>query len=82
MLIAICPRTLVLRLRLSWKNVFNKNSVAEFLELFEQEKADMEQRAIDRGLLQEAGSNATEQLIDFIYSLPGMDAYNIVVRTA
>jgi hypothetical protein len=63
-------------------NVFNNNSVAEFLELFEQEKADMEQRAIDRGLLQEAGSNATEQLINFIYSLPGMDAYNIVVRTA
>jgi hypothetical protein len=63
-------------------NLFNDNSVAEFVELFDSEKTAMEQRAVDRGFLLEAGDSAAQQLEDFINSLPGMDEYNVVVRTA
>ncbi|MDR0782969.1 MAG: DUF4230 domain-containing protein [Propionibacteriaceae bacterium] len=61
--------------------LFNDNKVADYIEIFESERAAMEQRVIDLGLLDQAGESAVEQLRNLIESIPGAtDDYTIVYR--
>ncbi|MCL1837816.1 MAG: DUF4230 domain-containing protein [Propionibacteriaceae bacterium] len=60
-----------------------QNKVADYTQLFESEQLNMEQRAIEAGMLSSASASAKEQLRAFIESIPGLpENYSIVFKDA
>ena len=61
-------------------NVFNPISIENYTEFVSGQKADMEQKAIDRGVLTNADQEARAVVHTFLSLLPGMDNYKLVVK--
>lgn len=61
-------------------NVFNPISIENYTEFVSGQKAGMEQKAIDRGVLTSASQEAKTIVRSFLALLPGMDGYRLIVR--
>ena len=61
-------------------NVFNPISIENYTVFVSGQKADMEQKAIDRGVLTNADQEARAVVHTFLSLLPGMDNYKLVVK--
>lgn len=61
-------------------NVFNPISIENYTEFVSGQKAAMEQKAIDRGVLTNAGAEAKTIVRAFLSLLPGMEGYNLTVK--
>ena len=62
------------------QSAFNRVEYSDIRKAFDDEKAKMETRAIERNLLTTAEDNAARELKAFVYSLPGMGKYDVTVR--
>ena len=61
-------------------NVFNPISIENYTEFVSGQKAGMEQKAIDRGVLTSASQEAKTIVRSFLALLPGMDGYRLIVK--
>lgn len=61
-------------------NVFNPISIENYTEFVSGQKADMELKAIDRGILSSASQEAKNIVRSFLVLLPGMDNYKLTVK--
>lgn len=61
-------------------NVFNPISISDYNDFVGGQKALMEQKAIDRGVLTNARDEARRIAQSFLALLPGMDAYQLIVK--
>lgn len=61
-------------------NVFNPISIENYNEFVSGQKADMEQKAIDRGVLTNADMEAKRIVQSFLSLIPGMDTYKLTVK--
>lgn len=61
-------------------NVFNPISISDYNEFVERQKAAMEQKAVDRGILTSASEEARRVVRSLLSALPGIDAYRIIVQ--
>lgn len=62
-------------------SIFNPLKVSDYNTFNKEQKAEMEKKATDKGLLTEAGKKAADAIDDFISQLSG-DEYTITVNTA
>ena len=62
-------------------SIFNPLKVSDYNTFNKEQKAEMEKKATDKGLLTEAGKKAADAIDDFISQL-GSDEYTITVNTA
>lgn len=62
-------------------SIFNPLKVSDYNTFNKEQKAEMEKKATDKGLLTEAGKKAADAIDDFISQLGG-DEYTITVNTA
>lgn len=62
-------------------SIFNPLKVSDYNTFNKEQKAEMEKKAIDKGLLSEAGKTASDAIGDFISRLGG-DEYTVKVTTA
>lgn len=58
-------------------NLFNKISFNDYNKFISAEKIDMEQIAIERGLLDEADKETKEIIETFLSAMPGIDTYTL-----
>lgn len=61
-------------------NVFNPISISDYNEFVSGQKADMEQKAIDRGVLSSADETAELIVRSYLSLLPEMDDYTLIIR--
>lgn len=61
-------------------SIFNKITIDNYNEFVAEQKKVMEQRAVDMGLLTEAGKAARTELRAWLSLLPGMDTYRLELR--
>lgn len=61
-------------------NVFNPISIENYTEFVAGQKDAMEQKAIDRGVLTSADTEARSMVRSFLALLPGMDTYKLTVK--
>lgn len=61
-------------------NVFNPISIENYSEFVSGQKAGMEQKAIDRGILTAADTEAKRAVQSFLSLLPGADTYTLTVN--
>ena len=61
-------------------NVFNPISIENYNEFVSGQKADMEQKAIGRGVLTNADTAAKRIVQSFLSLIPGMDTYKLTVK--
>lgn len=61
-------------------NVFNPISIENYNEFVSGQKTEMEQKAIDRGVLSNADAEAKLIVQAFLTLLPGMDSYRLTVK--
>ena len=62
-------------------SIFNPLKVSDYNTFNKEQKAEMEKKATDKGLLTEAGKKAADAIDDYISQL-GSDEYTITVNTA
>lgn len=62
-------------------NVFNPISIENYSEFVSGQKSAMEQKAIDRGIFTRADAEAVRIVRSFLSLLPGMDTYQLTVRS-
>lgn len=60
--------------------IFNKNTIDDYNEFIGAQKDDMEQKAVDMGLLKNAEEEAKAVVRSFLSLLPGMETYTLIVR--
>ncbi|MCL1907408.1 MAG: DUF4230 domain-containing protein [Propionibacteriaceae bacterium] len=60
--------------------IANRNKIDDYTKLFEYEREQMELRAHQSGLLEQATVSVKDQLRDFLDSLPGLEDYTIVFQ--
>lgn len=60
-------------------NLFNPITIEDYTGFTRDQKAAMEQRAIEEGLLTEAGEKARTAVEAFLSLLPGMDSYTLEI---
>jgi len=59
--------------------LFVKNHVSDFVDLFNSQQKEMEEKAVDMGLLEQAAASTEEQLTGFLDSIPEIkNNYTIV----
>lgn len=61
-------------------NVFNPISIENYNEFVSGQKSDMEQKAIDRGVLANADAEARRIVQSFLSLIPGMDTYKLTIK--
>ena len=62
------------------RNVFNPITIADYTAFTAEQKAAMEQRAKDNGLLSGAGERARLAVTSLLEAVPGMDSYTVNIR--
>ena len=61
-------------------NIFNRITIEDYAGFTKDQKALMEQRAIDNGLLTGADEKARDAVSAFLSLLPDMEAYTLTVQ--
>lgn len=61
-------------------NVFNRISIEDYNEFTVDQKAALEERAVENGLLVKAQEDAEEAVISLLKLLPGMEEYTLMLR--
>lgn len=62
------------------KNIFNPITIEDYTTFTADQKAAVEQRALDNGLLTHADTKACTAVEAFLRLIPGMEAYQLTVR--
>lgn len=62
------------------QNVFNPLQISDYTGFTADQKKEVEQRALDKGLLQEAGEKAGDAVEQLLELLPGMEEYTLQVK--
>lgn len=60
--------------------IFNKITIDDYNNFVSGQKADMEQKAVDRGLLISADKEAKSTVEEVLSLLPGMEAYKLTIK--
>ena len=61
-------------------NVFNPITIEDYNDFSEDQKAKMEEKAIERGILSNADAEAKRVIESFLSLIPGMDTYQLTLR--
>ena len=64
------------------RNIFNPITIEDYTTFTADQKAAVEQRALDSGLLAHADTKACTVVASFLRLIPGMEEYRLTVRTA
>ncbi len=62
------------------QNVFNPLQISDYTGFTADQKKEVEQRALDKGLLQEAREKAGDAVEQLLELLPGMEEYTLQVK--
>ncbi|MGN1411422.1 MAG: DUF4230 domain-containing protein [Oscillospiraceae bacterium] len=62
-------------------NIFNPITLEDYSSFFEESKKDMEQRAIDNGILEDASKNAQSMITQSLSLIPNIELYVINFQT-
>lgn len=61
-------------------NIFNPIEISDYTGFTRDQKAEVEARAIENGLLEEAAQRAQTAVENLLAQMPGMDAYTLTIK--